>query len=53
MAWKEAAKTSSLGCPRTGVKADSEVLVFVLGGVGSTSLDFVGSWMEALILFPS
>ena len=41
-----------LGCPRTGVKADSEVLVFVLGGVGSASLDFVGSWMQALILFP-
>ena len=41
-----------LGCPRTGVKADSEVLVFVLGGVGSASLDFVGSWMETLILFP-
>ena len=41
-----------LGCPRTGVKADGEVLVFVLGGVGSASLDFVGSWMETLILFP-
>ena len=36
----------------TGVKADSEVLVFILGGVGSASLDFVGSWMQALILLP-
>lgn len=41
-----------LGYPRTGVKADSEVLVLILGGAGLVSFGFVGSWMQALILVP-